>query len=128
MRQLSVIDAGKCMACLQCVAGCSTAFFKTFDAAKACIRITEPRRGELDIATCDQCGKCAEACEKKAISATAKGVYMISKKLCDGCGKCVPACPKGLIVQTASGEVPTKCIACGICAKQCPMQLLEVVG
>ncbi|MEF9918179.1 MAG: 4Fe-4S binding protein, partial [Eubacterium sp.] len=72
------------------------------------------------------CGKCAKACEEKAITKNAKGVYMINKKLCVGCLKCVDACPFGLIVKAEEKESPTKCIACGICVKACPVEILEI--
>lgn len=127
MKQLRVTDPSQCMACLQCGNACSNSFYKTPNITLSCIQITEPVKGKLVVETCDQCGKCAEVCPANAITANAKGVYMINKKLCLGCGACVGTCPKGLIVQAVAGEAPSKCIACGICAKQCPMQILEVV-
>lgn len=43
---------------------------------------------------CIQCGKCIEACPKKAISFLKKKV-VINRKRCDNCGKCVEVCVSG---------------------------------
>ena len=156
MKKLSVKKGSQCMACLECVRACSTAFYKEFHQNKSCIQIIE-RNGQPKPMVCVQCGKCAQACEHCAITQNAKGVYMINKKLCVQCGKCAEACPNGAITQNAKGvytvnkklctgcgkcveacpfgvmvkaetsEFASKCIACGICAKACPMELLEVV-
>lgn len=126
MKKLTVKKGEKCMACLQCVNACSTAFYKENDVTKSCIQIVE-RKGEPKPMTCPQCGKCAEACEAGAIKQNAKGVYMVDKKLCTGCGKCVEACPFGVMVKAEEADNASKCTACGICAKACPMDVLEVV-
>ena len=125
MKKLSVKKGSQCMACLECVRACSTAFYKEFHQDKSCIQIIE-RNGQPKPMVCVQCGKCAQACEHGAITQNAKGVYMINKELCVQCGKCKEACPFGVLVQEP--ELPaSKCIACGICAKACPMEILEVV-
>ena len=126
MKKLSVKKDSKCMACLECVRACSTAFYKEFHQDKACIRITE-RNGNVKPMVCVQCGKCAQACEFGAITQNAKGVYMINKKLCTGCGKCKEACPFGVLVKAEDAATSSKCIACVICAKACPMEILEIV-
>ncbi len=126
MKKLSIKKGVQCMACLECVRACSTAFYKEFHQDKACIRITE-RNGNVRPMVCVQCGKCAQACEYGAITQNAKGVYMINKKLCTGCGECKEACPFGVLVKAEDAPTSSKCIACGICAKACPMELLEIV-
>lgn len=126
MKKLSVKKGSQCMACLECVRACSTAFYKEFHQDKSCIQIIE-RNGAAKPMVCVQCGKCAEACPSGAITQNAKGVYMVNKKLCTGCGACKQACPFGVMVKAESAEYASKCIACGICAKACPMELLEVV-
>lgn len=126
MKKLTVKKGATCMACLECVRACSTAFYKEFHQDKSCIRIVD-RKGAARPMTCVQCGKCAAACEHGAITQNAKGVYMINKKLCVGCGKCKEACPFGLLVKVDEAPTASKCIACGICAKACPMEILEVV-
>ena len=127
MKILVVKKGSQCMACLECVRACSTAFHKEFHEDKACLRIVM-RNGKVRPMTCVQCGKCAEACEQKAITKNPKtGVYMINKKLCIGCGKCKEVCPFGVIAFMPEMEHASKCIACGICAKACPMDVLEVV-
>ena len=126
MKKLTVKKGAQCMACLECVRACSTAFYKEFHQDKACIRIIE-RNGNVKPMVCVQCGKCAQACEFGAITQNAKGVYMINKKLCTGCGKCKDACPFGVLVKAEDSPTSSKCIACGICAKACPMEILEVV-
>ena len=126
MKKLTVKKGAQCMACLECVRACSTAFYKEFHQDKSCIKIVE-RNGAAKPMVCVQCGKCAKACEFGAITQNAKGVYMINKKLCTGCGKCKDACPFGVLVKTEDSPTSSKCIACGICAKVCPMEILEIV-
>ena len=112
MKKLAAKKNVECMACLQCVAACSEAFYKGTGA--------KPN-------TCIQCGKCMRTCEHEAITQNPKtGVYMINKKKCVGCGKCAEACPMHVIV-FEEGSPASKCIACGICVKACPMELLEIV-
>ena len=123
MKKLSVKKGSQCMACLECVRACSTAFYKEFHQDKSCIQIIE-KNGAVKVNTCIQCGKCARTCEYGAITQNAKGVYMINKKLCTGCGKCAEVCPMQVMVPTES--TTSKCIACGICAKACPMDILEI--
>ena len=127
MKKLTVKKGGQCMACLQCVDACSTAFYKQFHQDLSCIQIVD-KKGEAKPMVCIQCGKCAKVCEAGAITQNPKtGVYMISKKLCTGCGKCAEACPFGLVVANGEGTAASKCIACGICVKACPMEVLEIV-
>lgn len=126
MKKLMVNKTAECMACLECVRACSTAFYKTFDPDLSAIQIVAKGSGAKPM-TCIQCGKCAKVCEAGAITQNPKtGVYMINKKLCTSCGKCVEVCPMKVMVQPAEGPT-SKCIACGICAKNCPMGILEIV-
>ena len=111
MKKLAIKKGVDCMACLECVRACSTAFYKEFNQDLSCI----------------QCGKCARVCEHEAITQNPKtGVYMINKKKCVSCGKCVEACPMKVMVLKPENPA-SKCIACGICVKACPMELLEIV-
>ena len=109
MKRLTVKKGAQCMACLECVRACSTAFYKEFHQDKSCIKIVE-RNGAVKPMVCVQCGKCAKACEFGAITQNAKGVYMINKKLCTGCGKCKDACPFGVLVKVDDSPA-SKCIA-----------------
>ena len=125
MKKLAVKKDAQCMACLQCVAACSEAFYKEFDEDLSCIKIVAAGTGAKP-KTCIQCGKCMRTCEHEAITQNPKtGVYMINKKKCVGCGKCVEACPMKVMV--LENDTASKCIACGICAKACPMEILEIV-
>lgn len=126
MKKLAVKKDIQCMACLECVRACSTAFYKEFHQDLSCIRIIE-KAGAAKPQTCIECGKCMKVCEHDAITQNPKtGVYMINKKNCVGCGKCVEACPMKVMVHKEENPV-SKCIACGICVKVCPMELLEIV-
>jgi len=126
MKKLAVKKNETCMACLQCVQACSTAFYKEFDVEKSCIQIVD-KNGAAKPMICIQCGKCAKVCEAGAITQNPKtGVYMINKKLCVSCGKCVEACPMKVMVLPENGPA-SKCISCGICVKACPMEILEIV-
>ena len=124
MKKLVVKKGAECMACLQCVEACSTAFYKEFDEDLSCIRIVA-KGNAAKPNVCIQCGKCMRSCEHEAITQNPKtGVYMINKKKCVGCGKCVEACPMKVMVMK---DIASKCIACGICVKACPMEILEIV-
>ena len=124
MKKLTVKKGAECMACLQCVEACSTAFYKEFDEDLSCIRIVA-KGNAAKPNVCIQCGKCMKACEHEAITQNPKtGVYMINKKKCVACGKCVEVCPMKVMVLK---DVASKCIACGICVKACPMEILEIV-
>lgn len=126
MKKLVVNKSAECMACLECVRACSTAFYKEFNQDYASLRIVAKGDGAKPN-VCIQCGKCMKACEHDAISQNPKtGVYMINKKNCVGCGKCVEVCPMKVMVHKADNPV-SKCIACGICVKACPMEILEIV-
>lgn len=126
MKRLSAKKGVACMACLECVRACSTAFYKEFNEDLSAIKIVA-KGSEAKPMTCIQCGKCMKACEAGAITQNPKtGVYMINKKLCTSCGKCVEACPMKVMVLPEGGTT-SKCIACGICVKACPMELLEIV-
>lgn len=126
MKKLTVKKGAQCMACLECVRACSTAYYKEFHQDKAALTVIE-RNGAPKPMVCVQCGKCAEACPNGAITQNAKGVYMVNKKLCTGCGACKDACPFGVMVKVEDSEFASKCIACGLCAKKCPMEILEIV-
>ena len=98
MKKLAAKKNVECMACLQCVAACSEAFYKEFDEEKSCVRIVAKGTGAKPN-TCIQCGKCMRTCEHEAITQNPKtGVYMINKKKCVSCGKCAEACPMHVIV------------------------------
>ena len=126
MKKLAVKKNVECMACLECVRACSTAFYKEFHQDLSCIQIVE-KNGAAKPMTCIQCGKCMKVCEHEAITQNPKtGVYMINKKNCVSCGKCVEVCPMKVMVLKPENPA-TKCIACGICAKVCPMEILEIV-
>ena len=126
MKKLAIKKGAECMACLECVRACSTAFYKEFNQDLSCIQVVAKGTGAKPM-TCIQCGKCARVCEHEAITQNPKtGVYMINKKKCVSCGKCVEACPMNVMVLKPENPA-SKCIACGICAKVCPMDVLEIV-
>ena len=126
MKKLAIKKGAECMACLECVRACSTAFYNEFNQDLSCIQVVAKGTGAKPM-TCIQCGKCARVCEHEAITQNPKtGVYMINKKKCVSCGKCVEACPMNVMVLKPENPA-SKCIACGICVKACPMEILEIV-
>ena len=92
MKKLTAKKGVECMACLECVRACSTAFYKEFDPAKACLQIVD-RKGAAKPMLCVQCGKCKEACPF--------GVLVQEPELpaskCIACGICAKACPMELL-------------------------------
>ncbi len=53
----------------------------------------------VDENLCTYCGKCAEACEFKAIAIIGNKV-LVYNDLCHGCGLCAMVCPTGAITET----------------------------
>ena len=47
MKKLAAKKNVECMACLQCVAACSEAFYKEFDEEKSCVRIVAKGAGAV---------------------------------------------------------------------------------
>jgi Fe-S-cluster-containing hydrogenase component 2 len=95
MKRLSVKKNIECMACLECVRACSTAFYKEFNPDLSCIQIVAKGDGAKPM-TCIQCGKCMKACEAGAI-AIDKFCAKVDYDKCTGCGKCHEVCPVGSI-------------------------------
>ncbi|GHT87173.1 4Fe-4S ferredoxin [Spirochaetia bacterium] len=141
MKKLAVQNPETCMYCLTCENACVQAFYKgesnqavfnkganTPAQELTCIHVGPSKNdpSKIKITTCVQCGKCAESCEAKAITANAQGVFTINKKLCVDCGKCVEACPFHVLVKAKDKPTPSKCIACGICVKACPQDVLYI--
>ena len=44
---------------------------------------------------CITCGKCIEACDRRAISSSDEGAIVTNIRLCDNCGECAAVCPTG---------------------------------
>ena len=61
---------------------------------------------EVDAASCDGCGRCAEFCQFNALAVVRQRV-LVFRELCHGCGGCAVVCPQGAIraVQRRIGEV-----------------------
>lgn len=51
--------------------------------------------GHVD-SLCDQCGRCLEVCEPKAITLAEKGIR-IDREKCTNCAKCIPVCAQGAL-------------------------------
>jgi pyruvate formate lyase activating enzyme len=73
----------------------TTVFFKGCPLRCPWCSNPESQRPYLEVAhrdtLCDQCGRCVEACDLKAISLADKGVR-IDREICNNCGKCVSVC------------------------------------
>ena len=61
---------------------------------------------EVDQSLCNQCGKCSELCQFKAISLMGK-VLMTFPEMCHGCGGCIAICPEKAITPASRelGEI-----------------------
>ena len=51
---------------------------------------------EIDLTSCNSCGKCSEVCPYNAIDNSGDKPVIIQSK-CVGCGKCSDVCPKDAI-------------------------------
>lgn len=56
---------------------------------------------EVDIPSCNFCGRCAEVCVFHAIAVVNERV-LVFPELCHGCGSCAMTCPTGAILEVAS--------------------------
>lgn len=113
-------DESLCIGCRSCERACSTAYYKTEDRDRSCIRIEEKQDGGFGIRICTQCGACGQVCNTEVLRPNAQGVYMLNRKECVGCLMCVGFCPEQVMVQDDSRSEPSKCVACGLCVKACP--------
>jgi len=61
----------------------------------------------LDPEVCDDCGRCAGACKKRALK-VGPSYILVDWSRCDGCGKCADFCDRGAIVlrDRAAGDTP----------------------
>ena len=78
MKKLKVKKDVSCMACLECVNACSTAFYKVADPGKACIQIIE-KNGEPKPMVCVQCGKCAQPARREPSSRTLRAFTWLTR-------------------------------------------------
>ena len=109
-----------CSGCKACELVCSLQNLKKVNPSKALLNVYGkfPVPGKYFVDICDQCGECAKACPKDAI--TLKGsTYRINRKVCDNCLECVAVCPVNVIKVDDDGT-PYKCINCKQCAEVCP--------
>jgi MinD superfamily P-loop ATPase len=53
---------------------------------------------QVDLKSCDYCGRCSEVCEFHAI-VVLKETVLIFEELCHGCGACSYVCPKNAITE-----------------------------
>ncbi|MCQ2397938.1 MAG: selenium-dependent xanthine dehydrogenase [Sphaerochaetaceae bacterium] len=135
-RSLTINPKARCIGCKECVRACAMAFHKTEQTKFAYLQVRN-RRGTgnqsgisgiiVRPVVCIQCGTCARACSKRAITKNRFGTFTVDKMLCDGCGDCIEVCPLDILVREDNGKV-TKCIACGICAKACPTNVISIVN
>ena len=71
-------------------------------------RLIEPNKAFLvDLALCDGCGECVEACPETAITLN-DGKASINDILCNGCGACIPACPNDALDQQGLTDAQLK--------------------
>jgi membrane protease YdiL (CAAX protease family)/NAD-dependent dihydropyrimidine dehydrogenase PreA subunit len=56
---------------------------------------------------CDGCGRCADACRRRAIRLGPNYIY-VDWSLCDGCGKCADLCDRNAIEVRDSGPIATR--------------------
>jgi ferredoxin len=125
MKYLKTNDE-KCKGCNDCMAACSTLYFKVNSPEKSRISVERTQANGFHLNVCNQCGICVSECPVTALTINKTGVIMLNAKLCIGCLACVAVCPSGSMRHAQGALVPIKCVACGACAQKCPEGALEI--
>ena len=115
------VNRDNCTGCRLCLQICGVDHFEEVNPKKAAMRVEAkfPDPGKYRPYVCTQCGKCAEACPKGAITRNERGAYIVDKAKCDNCGACVPACPFGVVFQHPDLNHVIICDFCMMCTEMC---------
>ncbi|MGA2080010.1 MAG: 4Fe-4S dicluster domain-containing protein [Holophaga sp.] len=128
------LDPNKCTGCLQCEMACAYKHHRTFNTAKARIKVFSfEHEGRKVPYTCTQCDEawCMHACPTEAIRCDAKtGAKVVHEDLCVGCKVCTIACPFGTVNYLPRTGKVQKCDLCEgepACAAACPTGAITYV-
>ncbi len=121
-------DSARCSGCRACQLACSLHLFGENNPKKSALAIVPhfPDPGGYHVATCTQCGTCAEVCPAEAIHQNDRGAYVIDANECTGCLVCQSECPEQVIFTYGEQDVPFKCDQCGDCIAVCGMDALSL--
>jgi len=119
----------RCSGCLLCTAICSFSHEGDHNLSAGRLKVEGRWPGPFKLAVCTQCGRCVEACPKKALSVNpAFGFIFWNEERCDLCGRCVEACPFGVIkLQGSKIKVCDLCGGTPECVDWCPRGALRVI-
>ena len=110
----------------ECEVTCASTWFKTHDAGKSSIRITNVE-GVFNARFCIQCGECISVCPVDALYRDKQGIVRVRARLCIGCMSCVGFCPHDAMYFDEVRALPFKCVACGQCVDTCPSDALKII-
>jgi ferredoxin len=117
-----------CAGCKLCQLACSLSQFNENNPKKTAIKTWSQHfeNGHYHVATCNQCGICAQVCPSEAIEMK-EGAYRIDAEKCIQCWVCVEECPQEAMFTHPEVDHPIKCILCKDCVAVCPTKTLSVV-
>lgn len=145
MKNMIVVDAGKCVGCHSCEISCCVAHSQSkqlyqaiFEKPLSKKRVVVENYGEFNVPLqCRHCedAPCVHVCPTKAMQKEAGAdAVLIDEKLCIGCKWCLQACPFGAIALGDGEKAILKCDLCmertgkgmdPACVAGCPTKALK---